>query len=156
MGVHYKDQTELPTASQGASDSHTLMTIHDYTDLYDSLDKDHLYSITIKNVTREGQFTTPEQLIEVYRTLSTKRRQVVTGPCVFELDSKNRLHLHGTLSCANFFPPKRKGWHFHTDHLDTPYYRQNWLEYIHKDSHNHDSQMQIVSLNYLYNHNCFS
>jgi len=115
----------------------------------------NMYAITIKKVTSEGIYTTPDELKAIYTTLGTKRRPVETGKYAFEMDSKNRLHLHGTISSLDFFCLQKKGYHIHSHKLESSNDIKRWMDYIHKDAYNVYAQDQILHENYLYNHNLF-
>lgn len=112
------------------------------------------YAVTIKS-TGKNNYTSPEDLYHELMLLGSKRQHLDIGHHVYELDSRNRLHLHAMVQCPKFFARQKKGWHIHSTELETFDSIKKWMNYLYKVAYNEPSQGQILALNYLYNHNCF-
>lgn len=116
------------------------------------------YAITVKSTYREMQYTTKEELLTIYKGLSTARRPLELGDPVFELDSLNRLHLHGFGVFSKQKDPwfiNRVGWHIFTAKIRTKTDMKRWLDYMHKIVFNQYEQEEILLLNESRNLNLF-
>lgn len=137
MGVHYKDQTKLADCKSSVA-----------------FIPNRYYAITIKQ-TGTDNYTSPEELYHQLQLLATKRRSIDIGHYVYEMDSKNRLHLHAIISCKDFFARQKKGWHIHSSGLDSFDDIKRWYDYLYKEAYNEASQDQILTTNVIYNSNIF-
>lgn len=117
------------------------------------------YAITIKSTYREMQYTTKDELLTIYKGLSTARRPLELSDPVYELDSMNRLHLHGFGVFSKQRDPwfiNRPGWHIFTSKLCNKNQLQRWLSYMHKIVFNTYEQEDLLCLNDCRNLNLFA
>jgi len=98
------------------------------------------YAITVKFI-KKGCFASPSEILATYCdfmrfTKGTHREYV------FEKDSLERYHLHGTFAARKSLMAskfKKPYWHIYVKALDTDEYYENWVHYIHKDIQTDDA-----------------
>lgn len=91
------------------------------------------YSFTIKCI-RANYTTTECETKDVMKELIARHHAILVS-YEFELDSINRLHIHGTFmarSGIRLSLYQKKFWSIHIDKLQTIQDVQNWTNYIHK------------------------
>jgi len=106
------------------------------------------YAITVKQ-TGSDNYCSEEQLkYRLDQMAISKRYPLIVHDVVYELDSKNRLHLHALVTGPEKLWLKPcKGWHLFQAVLSTTFDKNNWEKYMHKIVQNSYDQEEILTLN---------
>lgn len=100
------------------------------------------YAFTLKH-TVSNNYITSHELNEVMNKIieDNKRYDIKVSRQVFELDSKNRLHIHALLiGKSKMFIKQIKGFHIHLELLNSDQDVKNWNKYM--DKQNQDNVLQ--------------
>lgn len=106
-----------------------------------------LYALTLKHTNGNNHITSNE-LNEVMNKIieSNKRYDISVCRQVFELDSRNRLHIHALLGAKpHAFIKQMKGFHIHLESLDSKEDIIKWNNYMNKQNQDEVLQDNIFS-----------